>query len=347
MLTATRRDILGLAAVGAGTLAMPAFAQKLKAPAALLVPLSGASASIGLSIQRAAAIVPGDAKAQPLLMFDTGGSAEGAANAARQAVKRGARIILGPLFSNETAAVTNVVGSAFPILSFSNDESLIGTGPFLLGITAAQSVTAILGYARRRGVRRVVAFGGTSPWSSRGLAAAQRVKDALGLDLSLLPAPLSEGQALPAALRQAGKGEMPDALLVTDGGAEAVAAARALAGSNVQILASEAAPAAAGMAGAWVAGSDPTVVAEFATRYQQRYGAMPGSLAALAYDGMTIVRQLQASGTVDRAALSNASSSSAITGAIRFRADGTATRELAILLAGEKGYEVVDKSQTA
>ena len=197
------------------------------------------------------------------------------------------------------------------------------------------------------GVRRVVAFGGTSTWSQQGLATAQRVKDTLGIDLTLLPAPLFQGQTLLGALKAAGKGELPDALLVTDGGADLVAAARALDGSNVQLLASEAVPDAAAIAGGWVAGSDPAAIAEFANRYQQRFGAMPGSLAALAFDGATIIRALQSGGTVDRAALSNASSSSAITGAIRFRADGTATRELAILLAGEKGYNVVDKSLTA
>lgn len=347
MQIATRRDFLALAAACAASIAVPGLAQKRgKGAAALLAPLTGASASVGLSLQRAAALVSADPKAEPMIVLDTGGTAEGAAAAARQAIKRGARIILGPLYSAETAAVVAAVGSTFPVLSFSNDESLMGGGAVLLGVTASQSVSAVLAYARRRGVRRVVAFGGTSAWSRQGLAAAQRAKDVLGIDLALLPAPLLAGQTLVGALRQAGKGDLPDALLVTDGAAELIAAARAVDGSGVQLLVTEAVPDAAAIAGAWLAASNPAEIAEFANRYQARFGAMPGSLAALAYDGATIVRSLQNGGTVDRAALTTASSS-AITGAIRFHPDGSATRELAILLAGEKGYEVVDKSQTA
>jgi len=341
---ANRRDILGLAL--AATLAAPLLAAGKKGTAALLIPLTGASASIGLALQRAVALAPQDAKAEAIMAFDTGGTPEGAATAARQAVKRGARIILGPLFSAETAAVIAAVGGGFPVLSFSNDESLIGGGAFLLGVTATQSVSALLGYARRRGVRRVVAYGGTSLWSRQGLAAAQRSKAALGIELSELPAPLPAGQTLLAALKQLGKGDLPDAVLVTDGAADLIAAARALDGSGVQLLASEPATDAAAISGAWAAGSDPSTMVEFAKRYQERFGALPGSLAALAFDGSALIRSLQAGGTVDRAALSSASANG-ITGPIRFRADGGAQRELAILVAGERGYSVVDKSQTA
>jgi branched-chain amino acid transport system substrate-binding protein len=315
----------------------------MKVKAALLAPLTGPAAAIGLSMQRAALLAQAaGAKPDELIVLDTGGSADGAAAAAKQAVKRGARIIIGPLYAAETSAVIATVGAGFPLLSLSNDERLAGSGAFLMGITATQSVSAILRYARSRGVRRVAILGGSSPWAIQGAAAAQVQRS--GLEMVLV-AP--EAPDLLAALRRAGKGDLPDALLVTEGGDALSAAARAIQGSNLQLLGSQQAldHPAPGAIGAWVAGPDPRAAGDFATRYQAKAaGSSPGSIATLAFDAANIVELLRRGGTVDRAALLAATAFPAVTGPIRFQTDGTALRELAILVAGLDGFTAVDRA---
>ncbi|WP_238147175.1 ABC transporter substrate-binding protein [Rhizorhabdus dicambivorans] len=302
--------------------------------------MSGASATVGLSMQRAAmlALTPG-AKAEDTILLDTGGTAAGAGAAVTQALKGAARIIVGPLFAEESRAAARAAG-AVPVLSFSNDEALAGNGAFLLGITAGQSVTAILRYARGRGVKRVAVLGGSSRWAAQGVAAAERLRGAAGLDVIVLPAG-TVAASLPALLR----GVQPDALLVAEGGDALRAVARATAGSGLQLLGTQQAldlpP--QDMAGAWLSGPNPDALSDFAGRYQGGTISAPGLIAALAYDAMTIVEMLRAGGVVDRNALL-ARPFPIVTGPIRFAADGSAQRELAVLVAGQDGYMLAGKS---
>lgn len=295
-------------------------------------------------MQRAAMLAQSPvARADELVVIDTGGHAAGASAATAQALKRGARIIIGPLLAEESRAAAQAAGPV-PVLSFSNDEALVGSGAFLLGITAGQSVSAVLRYARGRGVRRIAVLGGPSRWAAQGNAAAERLRGAGGLEVTILPE--TAAADLPAALRRAGGGEGPDALLVTEGGDALRSAARAMAGSGLQLLGTQQSMQSAPgeIAGAWLAGPDPGAMADFSTRYGAGSTGGPGLIAALAYDAMTIVEALRAGGVVDRAALVAAQSFAVSSGPIRFAADGSAARELAILVADRDGYSVAGKS---
>lgn len=281
------------------------------------------------------------ARPDETILLDTGGSAAGARVAVAQAIKGGARLIVGPLFAEESRAAALAAGGV-PVLSFSNDEDLVGSGAFLLGITAGQSVTAVLRYARGRGVKRVAVLGGPSRWSAQGNAAAERLRGAAGLDVTILPAGTTPAD-LPAALRRAGQ---PDALLVTEGGDALRLAARAVAGNELQLIGTQQAldlpP--QDVVGAWLSGPNPATLADFASRYQAGTANGPGLIAALAFDAMTIVEALRSGGVVDRSALIAAASFAVTTGPIRFAADGSAARELAILVADRDGYSVAGSS---
>ena len=286
-----RRRLLGLLAIpfaidSASALLAPLAAASKKAPprprAALLAPLTGASASVGLSMQRAAMLAQSPAaRPEELIVLDTGGTAAGAATATAQAIKGNAHIIIGPLFAEESRAAAQVARMV-PVLSLSNDEELIGSGAFLLGITATQSVSAVLAYARSRGVRRVAVLGGETRWAAQGQAAAARLNGAGGLDIWLLPAGTGDA-ALPAALRRVGGGELPDALLVTEGGDALRRAARGTATSGLQLLGTQKALElrAEDISGAWLAGPDPAALSELANRYSRGGATPPGLIAAL------------------------------------------------------------------
>lgn len=300
-------------------------------------------------MRRAATLVESDEGRNPdLIVLDTGGTPAGAAAAARLALRRRARLILGPLFASEVRPVLDTVAGKAPVLSFSNDEALLESGAFLLGLTPAQLTSAILHYARGRGIRRVAVVAGDDGWGSRTAAAARAAQAELGLDLAILTsAPQST-----AALRLAAGGELPDALLASGGGASFVAAAQAIRGSGVQLLgtmrAIDHSPSVlAAIAGAWLAAPDPAGFAEFARNYEARHGGAPGAIAALAYDGAMIAKALRESGRFDRAGLLAGSGFPGVTGALRFRSNGSCARELAILAADANGYSVVGTSAAA
>jgi branched-chain amino acid transport system substrate-binding protein len=135
---------------------------------AILLPLSGAHADVGQSLQNAAQLAleaPGSPK---LDVRDTGGTPEGAATAARAAIAAGAALIIGPLTSTETAAVAPVARAAgVPVLAFTNDPAQAQPGVWTLGITPVQQVRRLVGAAQAQGKTR---FAGLLPENDFGHA---------------------------------------------------------------------------------------------------------------------------------------------------------------------------------
>jgi branched-chain amino acid transport system substrate-binding protein len=116
---------------------------------AILLPLSGARADLGQSMLRAAQLAMDESGAPPLDAKDTGGTPDGAAQAARSAISDGAGLILGPLTSPETAAVAPIARSAnVAVLAFTNDPSQAQPGVWTLGITPGQQVRRLVAAAQ-------------------------------------------------------------------------------------------------------------------------------------------------------------------------------------------------------
>jgi len=294
-----------------------AEAAKRAPPAALLVPYSGPDAAIGRSMARAAALAQADPKA--MLIIDSGDSAATAAAAARDALKRGASLIVGPLRSAQVRTVVGAAGEV-PVLTFSNDTALLDSGAFLLGITPDQSIAPLFHYARQRGVHRI-AIAAADPWSVAAARAGQRE----GMALETI-----EARDVQALLRAANP---PDAILFA--GPPPVSGTDLLAAGIQPLFAftglDPAPQALAALEGGWMSAPDPTGFAEFATVYEGANGSPPGILAGLAHDGAAIAATLSRAGGSDRAALLAAPSFAGVCGAVRFRADGSASRDMAIL----------------
>jgi ABC-type branched-subunit amino acid transport system substrate-binding protein len=319
-------------------------ARKETRPVALLVPLTGSHAALGLSMQQAAMLPQsGTPAGKPMLrVFDTAGTPAGAAAAARLALKAKAGMLLGPLTAAEVPAVVQAAGGKVPVLSFSNDLALRNSGAFLFGITASQSTQAILRYARTRGVRTVLVIGDGGAWSTASTDVARAMEAELGMTVRTVT--VAPGTPLPAV------GDAPDAVLVPGGGAALLAAARALRDAGVQLLATfqgvDYRPEAlAALEGAWIASPDPEAFEGFAGAYSARNGGRPGTIAALAYDAAGIANQLRAADQFNREGLLGERGFECATGAVRFRTDGSCARSFAILLAGRDGYSKVAVSQ--
>jgi ABC-type branched-subunit amino acid transport system substrate-binding protein len=291
----------------------------------LLLPLTGAHAALGRSMARAGALAQaGDKKG--LLVLDTGGTPAGAAAAAAQALKRGASLILGPVFTGEVRPVLDAVGGRVPVLALSNDATLLEQGVFLLGITADQTVAPLLGYARGRGVQRLALPTGTTAWDAQLATAARRTAERVGMTIVTSQA---------------------DAQLIGGDPSAMAAASRELKGSGIQLLGASAGLDAdptllAALEGAWLCAPDPGSFAGFSSEYESQNGSPPGIIAGLAYDAVHLAMVLRQGGGTDRSALLAGQMFRGVCGDLRFRDDGSAQRDMAILAVDAGRYRLVD-----
>ncbi|MGN5374899.1 MAG: hypothetical protein DI632_14780 [Sphingomonas hengshuiensis] len=330
------RDAVLLSSVASAASPLMA-ARRGKRSAALLVPLSGDRSALGLSIRNAAMLAETDPAA--LAVIDTGGTPAGAANAARAAVKRGAGMVLGPLSAAETRAVAAAVGTQVPVVALTNDAAARGGGAFVFGITPAQATAAILGYARSRGVRRIVVVDDGTPWSQASVAAARTAEADLGL--TIVPVTLANG-ALPPGVEG-------DAAFVPG---PAVALAPMLRNRGMQLLATMQAldyrpEALSALEGAWIASPDPAKFATFASAYAARNGGRPGAIAALGNDAALIARSLREADQMTREGVLREAGFDGVTGPVRFRSDGSCARDFAILVPSNGVYDKVAESRGA
>lgn len=338
-----RRSLLrllqsGLVASAASVLPSHAFAsaeKKDKRPIALLVPLSGPRARLGSSMRQAALLAE---NSDYVLSFDTGGTAAGAAAAVGQALRRKPALILGPLLAEEVPAVTSSVAGRVPIIAFSNDAVLRAPGTYIFGITARQLTSAILRYARSRGVKTVAVIDDGTPWSAAASLAAGQLEGELGLRVRVLE--VKAGQPLPAA------GDAPDGVLLPGSGPAVLAAARGLKDTGIQLLATlqgidNRPEALEALDGAWIASPDPAAFGTFASEFAARNGGDAGAITALAYDAAGIANALRSSNTLNGQGLLDGKGFRGVTGPVRFRTDGSVARDFAILVARPHGYEPV------
>ncbi len=293
-------------------------------------------------MERAAALAqPADERDPGILVMDSGGPS-GARGAAERAVTEGSALVVGPLFSRDVPDVV-AVAAGRPVLTFSNDAGLVGSGAFLLGVTASQGVSAILAYAHGRGVRRLAVIGGTDIWSSQSLAAARRASALVGLELFELAA---AGTITTEQLTVASGGRLPDAVLFTRSGHEVAASVASVTEMGVQVLgaslwAEESGTFLDAAAGGWIAAPDPAAFGGFAQAFEATHHSGPGLLDGLAFDAVTIARRLLAAGRLSRDGLLAPEGFQGALGAVRFASDGRCTRELAIQVIERRGLRVV------
>jgi branched-chain amino acid transport system substrate-binding protein len=143
---------------------------------ALLAPLTGMDAPLGAAFVDAARLGLGTGTVPPLAVFDTGGTATGAAAAAQQAIGQGAGLILGPLTDGEAGAVAPVTTVAHAnVLAFTSDGAVAQPGLWTLGITPLEQMHALLHAAHGAGHDDVAAL---LPLTPLGEATAQALRAA-------------------------------------------------------------------------------------------------------------------------------------------------------------------------
>ena len=150
----------------------------------LLLPLSGTNAALGQALLHAAEMALFDAATDrfALIVRDTGGTPEGAAQAADEVISVGAQLILGPVFATSVTAVAPAAQAAgINVIAFSTNESVAGDGIFVMGLLPGTQVERIVGYAGRQGLRRLATLTPSSAYGHAVVVAMKEAADRFGL----------------------------------------------------------------------------------------------------------------------------------------------------------------------
>jgi len=348
---------------------------------ALLLPLTGPNGTLGRTLFDAATLALFDAKrdALTLIVKDTRGTPEGAADAASAALSEGAELIIGPIFAAEVQAVAAIARERrVNVVAFSTDRQVAGDGVYLLGFGPEQQIERVVQAARESGRERFAALVPENAYGAAVEAAFRRAVENAGgalVKLETYPADSldftrlarrfadydrrkAEGPVEQAGARRSSievTVDAPfDALLLPEGGQRLRALAPVLAYFDIDPakvkfmgtgqwdqpgIGTEPA-----LVGGWFAAPALQGYADFSRRFQAACGRAPVRIASIAYDAAALAAALS-SGPVarrfDREALENPQGFAGYDGVFRFRADGLAERGLAVLEVQRGGFRTV------
>ena len=303
-----------------------------------------------------------------LVTLDTGGTARGARTATQTALGAGVDVILGPVLSGSVKAASDEARrNGVPIVAFSTDQTAAGRGTYLLSFPPEAEVNRIVDYAASTGITRFAYFGPEGAYGRRvkgqyeksvaqigGQITASESYD--GDDISVMQEP---AQRLARAFeaqdkRTNGQGPMAfEAIILPEGGTPLRSLAPLLPYfydglAEVQFLGT----------GLWqkeetvrepalnngiFAGPDDGARQTFIANYDRSYGEDPSTLASLAYDAINVGAVIADGDPRNRAA--RAEDPAGFYGAdgfVRFNADGTPDRGLAVFQIRNGQFRIID-----
>jgi branched-chain amino acid transport system substrate-binding protein len=338
------------------------------AKVALLVPLSsqGAPGVIARNLKQAAelALFEREKSAVELIVKDDKGTPDGAKAAVEDAIKRGATLILGPLYAKSVVAVAPIARKAgVPVVAFSTDRQVAGNGVYLLSFQPGPEVERIVAFAAKRGKLRYAAL---IPGDDFGKLVEPIFRNAVtraGGTIVALETYPANANALLEPLRKISaeitaaekQGAPVDALFLPGGQEYLELLGRLIAIAKIDVRKVKVigtggmdyrnAGRDAALVSAWYPGPDPRGWSEFAQKYAKTYQGAPPRVAGFAHDAVAMAIALagDAKGQGFSApALTRASGFSGIDGAYRLMPDGTTDRALAILEVQKFGPTVIE-----
>ncbi|WP_144083498.1 penicillin-binding protein activator [Hyphomicrobium nitrativorans] len=360
--------------LGAGPPTAPAGNGRPRKPVriGMLLPLSGfgpqAATARGMKQGGELALFELDTPLVQLIVKDDGGTAQGAAQAATDAIGEGAEILVGPLTAEATVAVAPVARQAnVPVLSFSNDRRAAGPGVYLMSVLPEQEVERIVAYAAARGKRRFAALLPDDGYGQVIEPALHRAAQRHGGSVAAVTrypltanAMLEPVRMLADGLRQSTDTVAPVDTLLVAGGAEVlpqidpILTYSGVRGDTVQFIGTGGwdypnAGRAQAFVGGWYPGPDPHGWRDYVQRFSRTFGQPPPRLSSLAYDAVSIAITLSSAEPGQRfttETLTRPAGFTGIDGHLRFRADGLSERAIAVLELQTFGGHVLDPAQS-
>ncbi len=344
---------------------------------ALLLPLTGNAGAqpVAKAMKQAGelALFDFDKPNVQLIPKDTHGNQQGARQAAEEAVKEGAELIIGPLFANEVSAVAPIAqGAHIPVLAFSSDRNVAGNGIYLLSFVAGADVPRMIAYAASKGKTR---FAALFPQNEYGRIVEQVFQRAVQEnhgqvvmtktfppDANGMLPPVKEMSVLAKKDSKDGPAPPPqiDAIFIPAGGDTLPSLAplfpyyemntkdvklMGLSGWDYSGVGKESA-----LLGGWFAAPDPKGWQGFTRRYVETYGDAPPRLASLAYDAVSLAISLSNNPPGQRfvaSELTRASGFQGVDGLFRLRPEGTSERGFAIMEVQKYGNQVIEPAPSS
>ena len=335
-------------------------------PVALLVPAGSGNAGddiIAASLTNAArlAIADLDGVAIDLRVYNTAGRADVASQMAQQAVQEGAKIILGPVFAENAAAVGNAVASRnVNVLAFSNNPAIAGGNVFILGPTFQNTANRLVRFSVGRGKDRIMIVHGFDAAEESGRDAIARAISVSGGTVAGISGFELSQQGVINAVRDIARNvrtSSAEAIFLTSGTSSALPFLAQLLPENgvdpkvTQYIGLQRwdVPASAltlpGLQNGWFALPDPELNRNFRARYSAAYGSNPHPIAGLAYDGIAAIGALAAQGQTDaltRSALTQSAGFIGVNGVFRLLPNGTNQRGLAVATIQDNQVVIID-----
>ena len=350
---------------GVSNLGGPKIDPSAAVPVALLIPRGGSASDdlLAQNLENAARMAMRDLDGVKidLRVYGTGGSSVNAARAASLAVSEGAKIIIGPVYSEASnAAGVAVAKQGVNVLSFSNNPTIAGGNVFVLGPTFANTADRLVRHAKRTGKDRIVVLHANDIAGQLGLSAIARAITANGATLSGAVNYSLSQESVTASVPKV-KATMDasgaNALFLTANSSSALPLfAQLLPEAGVSPTSTQyigltrwdipsQTLGLSGVQGGWFALPDPNASASFDQRYSAAYGSGPHPLAGLAFDGIAAVGALVKAGksnALSGAALTQGAGFRGATGIFRLRSDGTNQRGLAIAEVRNRSVVIID-----
>jgi branched-chain amino acid transport system substrate-binding protein len=333
----------------------------------LLLPLTGdpGMAGVGQSLANASRLAIGFIEANPniaenitISLRDTGGTVAGATAAASAAVTSGAKLILGPLKSEEVTAV-GAVGrsSGIPVIGFSNNPVSASPGVYLLSVLPDMEMKRSLTWIKAQGRRGIAGAFPATPYGQAQETAFRQQAIAAGFSPSAVYtfSSVEEAQQIVnQAMDQIKKGMIDTLYLPDRATAPSFGVLLAQAGVTpdmVQIVGSadwEGDPtiaASAQLAGAIYPAVDPSGMAAISADYQRQFGSQPHALATIAYTA-TILANVNtlsmANPPYNPALMTSAQGFNGRDGVFRFLGNGKAEYALVLKKVAPGGTQIVE-----
>ena len=290
-------------------------------------------------------------------VYDTQGTAAGAQAAVGTALQEQARIILGPVFSNQVSAVAQTARQAgVPVVAFSSDASVAGPGVYLLSFLPSDDVNRIVSYSVQQGRKSFAAllpanaYGAVAEAAFRGAVAA-----AGGRIVSIQTYQTNAADMRAKAAATASFAPQIDALLMPDAGdvvpvLAAELRAQGITSDKVRMLGSgrwddSRILTDQSLVGSWFPAPREEGFQSFLRKYQAAYGVAPPRNATLAYDATVLaaglVRQYGPSG-FQASVLTSPNGFAGIDGIFRFLPSGLTERRFAVYEVTGSGARLID-----
>lgn len=337
----------------------------------LLVPLSGRSETIGKALQDAGILALFDKYASlagpaagvrvELIPKDTKEGTSGVRQAAVEAVKEGAQLIIGPLYSQSVEAIKPLAKEGkIPILSFSNNVAVAGDGVYVMGFNPEEQTRRVASYLLSKDMNRVAVLAPKDAYGNSVTDAMKATAELLGRKVEPIVKYAPGGVTIAQDVKKlADEGRVAghyifDAIFIPEasdllGTILARLEDQQITPQTVQFIGTGAWDdrdiiRLYKLEGAWLASSPPDMYAAFEERFINSYGYKPPRIASLAYDAVALAATLATSGIgfTHEAITDPSGYSGPANGIFRFNKNGTVERGLAVLQVKHGKLEVVD-----